>query len=77
MADQESIAKRAHELYLQRGSVPGHELDDWLQAEMELSAAESPEEHETPSERPVTTGGARRNRREQQTQPSNRRSLRP
>ena len=54
-----------------------HELDDWLQAEMELSAAESPEEHETPSERPVTTGGARRNRREQQTQPSNRRSLRP
>ena len=48
MADQESIAKRAHELYLQRGSVPGHELDDWLQAEMELSAAESPEEHETP-----------------------------
>jgi hypothetical protein len=35
----EAIAKRAYELYLQRGSVPGHELDDWLEAEAELSAA--------------------------------------
>jgi len=33
------IAKRAYELYLQRGSVPGYELDDWLQAEAELSGA--------------------------------------
>ncbi len=32
----ESIAKRAYELFLQRGSVPGFELDDWLQAEAEL-----------------------------------------
>ena len=37
--NEEAIAKRAYELYLQRGSVPGHELDDWLQAEAELSAA--------------------------------------
>jgi hypothetical protein len=35
----EAIAKRAYELYLQRGSVPGYELDDWLQAEAELTAA--------------------------------------
>jgi hypothetical protein len=35
----EAIAKRAYELYLQRGSVPGYELDDWLQAEAELSSA--------------------------------------
>jgi hypothetical protein len=34
----EAIAKRAYELYLQRGSVPGYELDDWLQAEAELVA---------------------------------------
>jgi hypothetical protein len=34
----EAIAKRAYELYLQRGSVPGYELDDWLQAEAELTA---------------------------------------
>src|SRR6476469_10888474 len=37
--NDEAIAKRAYELYLQRGSVSGHELDDWLEAEAELSAA--------------------------------------
>ena len=36
--DDEAIAKRAYELYLQRGSVSGHELDDWLEAEAQLSA---------------------------------------
>jgi hypothetical protein len=36
---REAITKRAYELYLQRGSVPGYELDDWLQAEAELTAA--------------------------------------
>jgi hypothetical protein len=35
----DAIAKRAYELYLQRGSVPGYELEDWLQAEAELTAA--------------------------------------
>ena len=39
--DDEAIAKRAYELYLQRGSVSGHELDDWLAAEAELSRAAS------------------------------------
>ena len=37
--DDDAIAKRAYELYLQRGSVSGHELDDWLAAEAELSGA--------------------------------------
>ena len=37
--DDDVIAKRAYELYLQRGSVSGHELDDWLAAEAELSGA--------------------------------------
>ena len=32
------ISARAYELYLRRGSVPGHEVDDWLQAEAELVA---------------------------------------
>ena len=32
------ISARAFELYLRRGSVSGHELDDWLQAEAELVA---------------------------------------
>jgi len=33
---QERIAKRAYELYEQRGREPGHELDDWLTAEREV-----------------------------------------
>jgi Polyketide cyclase / dehydrase and lipid transport/Protein of unknown function (DUF2934) len=33
----EQIARRAYELYLDRGQTPGHELEDWLQAEWELS----------------------------------------
>jgi hypothetical protein len=30
------IAQRAHELFMRRGCEPGHDLDDWLQAEREL-----------------------------------------
>jgi len=33
---QEQIETRAHEIYLARGAEPGHELDDWLQAEREI-----------------------------------------
>ena len=32
----EQIETRAHEIYLTRGAEPGHELDDWLQAEREI-----------------------------------------
>ena len=34
---QEQIRRRAHELYEQRGRDEGHELDDWLQAESEVT----------------------------------------
>jgi DUF2934 family protein len=34
----EQIARRAYELAAQRGFAPGHELDDWLQAEAEIEA---------------------------------------
>ena len=34
---QEQIRCRAYELYEQRGREDGHELDDWLQAESELT----------------------------------------
>lgn len=30
------IAHRAYDLYLTRGGEPGHDVDDWLQAELEL-----------------------------------------
>jgi hypothetical protein len=34
---EEEIRYRAYDIYLQRGAQPGYELDDWLQAERELS----------------------------------------
>jgi hypothetical protein len=30
------IAARAYQIYLERGRVGGHDMDDWLQAEYEL-----------------------------------------
>lgn len=38
---QDQIRLRAYELYEQRGREHGHELDDWLRAERELTR-ESP-----------------------------------
>ena len=32
----EQIEARAHEIYLTRGAEPGHEMEDWLQAEREI-----------------------------------------
>jgi len=37
---EERIRLRAHQLYIERGNESGSEMDDWLQAEDELSAAE-------------------------------------
>jgi hypothetical protein len=34
--DEKSIRCRAYEICLERGGEPGHELDNWLQAEREL-----------------------------------------
>ena len=34
--DPKKIEHRAYELYLRRGSDPGHDFDDWLRAEREL-----------------------------------------
>ncbi len=33
---QEQVRRRAFELYEVRGREDGHDLDDWLQAELEL-----------------------------------------
>jgi hypothetical protein len=37
VAGREEIARRAYEIYLERGQIPGHAEEDWLQAERELS----------------------------------------
>ena len=34
---EEEIRMRAYELYLQRGSVHGYDIDDWTRAERELT----------------------------------------
>ena len=33
----EEIVMRAYEIYIARGATPGQDVDDWLQAEAELS----------------------------------------
>jgi hypothetical protein len=33
----DEIARRAYEIYLERGSGPGLDVDDWLRAERELT----------------------------------------
>ena len=41
-ADLEAkIRERAYQLYVERGSTPGHENEDWLRAEREILAGKS------------------------------------
>ncbi|HSL23121.1 MAG TPA: DUF2934 domain-containing protein [Vicinamibacterales bacterium] len=39
VATEEEIARRAYEIYTERGGRDGYDLDDWLQAERELRNA--------------------------------------
>ena len=76
---QDEIARRAYELFLQRGSVPGHETDDWLQAEAELSGRGGETERAesqapAPEQRRPTEGATRRR---EPGAASGRRTLRP
>ncbi len=36
---QDAVGQRAFEIFESRGSLPGHELEDWRQAEVELTSA--------------------------------------
>jgi hypothetical protein len=36
-SNEEAIRTRAYYLFLERGARAGHELDDWLRAEREIS----------------------------------------
>ncbi len=38
----EEIARRAHQIYLQRGGGDGHDDENWFRAEAELRAEKSP-----------------------------------
>jgi hypothetical protein len=48
----EAITRRAYELFLERGGTHGNDVDDWVRAELELSAAQS-EAKESPSAREI------------------------
>ena len=37
--NHDEISRRAYEIHLERGGLPGQELDDWLQAESEFESA--------------------------------------
>ena len=39
---EEQIRQRAYQLFEERGMVDGHDLDDWLQAEQEIKAGQTP-----------------------------------
>ncbi len=74
--NQDAIARRAYEIYLQRGSVPGHETDDWLQAEAELAAGHARGDDDARDEKPAPT--SRRSSTRRETGATNgRRTLRP
>jgi hypothetical protein len=38
MSEHDAIARRAHELFVERGGEDGYHEDDWLRAEAELRA---------------------------------------
>ena len=40
-ACEHEIRRRAHEIYVERGSEPGYDVEDWLQAERELTTDKS------------------------------------
>jgi len=37
--NHDEIRRRAYEIYLERGGLPGRDLEDWLQAESEFQSA--------------------------------------
>ena len=38
---EHEIRRRAHEIYVERGREPGYDVEDWLQAERELTTDKS------------------------------------
>jgi hypothetical protein len=56
------IEARAYQIYLARGAEPGHDMDDWLEAERQLTQASAQEmpDHVTvqPTARPLARGSA-------------------
>jgi Protein of unknown function (DUF2934) len=43
---RDDVARRAYELFQARGAEPGHDMENWLEAERELSRTVQDELHE-------------------------------
>ena len=54
MPTRDDVARRAYELFQARGGEPGHELENWLEAERELGQSSQDVNEQS--------GGPRRNR---------------
>ena len=52
----DSVARLAFELFLARGAVHGHDLDDWLMAESQLRVAPAAKKRRAPSSRTPGSG---------------------
>jgi len=52
----EQIEKRAYELYLERGCEDGHDLTDWLAAQIELTGLSEQFPSPTAKARPAGAG---------------------
>ena len=50
----EQIAVRAHQIFLERGGIEGHDVDDWLQAERELRTQAAGNNRSKPRAKRVT-----------------------
>jgi hypothetical protein len=50
----EQIARRAYQIYLERGFQPGNELGDWLAAEQELTEPQETADMNRPPTRAVS-----------------------
>jgi hypothetical protein len=48
----EEIAQRARAIYEQKGRVPGHDLENWLEAEAQLNAGGKASSEPRPAARP-------------------------
>ncbi len=59
---REEIERRAYEIYEERGSVPGNDVEHWLEAERQLSAGDAQELDSEPELRHKTAAAGRQSR---------------
>jgi hypothetical protein len=50
---QKKIQERAYDLFRQRGSKPGHAMEDWIRAEKEITSQKAAFESKSAPARPV------------------------